>query len=145
MQSYYSIPLKPDILLKKERHPLTTLENAIRQHIHLLLKTHYEECCFDPAYGCYVWDKDFENIQSVSRWKDDLGDLVLQSLRDYEKRLSQVSVHIEIDEPMVIDPKTRKVVRTKKRITIRIRGTVKKTNQPLEHIEYMFFSPLSLA
>ncbi|MEQ9440327.1 MAG: GPW/gp25 family protein [Cyclobacteriaceae bacterium] len=145
MRPYYQLPLQFSNLIGKKRHGLCTLEDSIRQHIHLIIKTHYHEYRFDPNYGCYIWDKDFDNIQSVSKWKDELEDLVLQSLNAYEKRLMNIHVTIKVDEPETIDPRTNQIIRHQKRITIQTLGTIKKTNQPLQHTEFMFFSPLSLA
>ncbi|WKN41294.1 GPW/gp25 family protein [Tunicatimonas pelagia] len=145
MRPYYQLPLNFTDLLQKKRLALCNLEDAIRQHIHLIIKTHYHEYRFDANYGCYVWDKDFDNIQSVSKWKDELEDLVLQSLNAYEKRLAKMQVAITIDEPEMLDPKTQQIIRHRKRITILVQGIIKKTNQAFHHTEYMFFSPLSLA
>ena len=145
MRPYYQLPLQFGKLIQKKRHGLCSLEDSIRQHIHLIIKTHYHEYRFDPNYGCYIWDKDFDNIQSVSKWKDELEDLVLQSLNAYEKRLANIQVNITVDEPETIDPRTNKTIRHRKRITIQVQGAIKKTNQLMRHTELMFFSPLSLA
>lgn len=145
MRPFYQLPLRCAQLTRPGRHPLLNQEDAIRQHIHLLLRTHYHEGRYDPAYGCYVWDKDFDNIQSIHRWKDELEELVRQTIGDYEKRLSAVVASVTVDELPVVDPKTQQVSRYSKRITISLTGTITQTNQPLVHREYMFFSPLSLA
>ena len=145
MRPFYSIPLRCEELTGKRRNPLLKTGDALRQHIHLLLRTHYHECRYDPAYGCYVWDKDYDNIQSINRWKDELEGLVRQTLTDYEKRISSVAVSVSVEELPTVDPKTQQVNRYSKRITIALEGTVLKTNQRIAHREYMFFSPLSLA
>lgn len=144
MHTYYQIPLNAEAILQKQQHAKCRLEDSIRQHIHLILKSHYGENRFDPHYGCYIWDKDFENIQSMTRWKDGLEDLVVKGLREYEKRLSNIAVSIRIDEPEITDPKTNRVTKPYKRISIEIRGTIQQTNQVLHHTELMFLSPLSL-
>ncbi len=131
--------------MSKQRHPVCNLEDSVEQQIHLILKTHFTEYRYDGQFGCYVWDKDFDNILSVSRWKDELEDLVFKSLLNYEKRLKQIKVLIEVDEPVLFDPKTNKQINYKKRIIIKISGIIKMINQPFSHTEYMFFSPLSLA
>lgn len=145
MRPFYSIPLRCEELTSKRRNPLLKPEDALRQHIHLLLRTHYHECRYDPAYGCYVWDKDYDNIQSINRWKDELEGLVRQTLTDYEKRISSVAVSVAVEELLIVDPKSQQLSRYSKRITIALEGTVLKTNQRIVHREYMFFSPLSLA
>lgn len=144
MRPFYSIPLRCKKLTTQQRNPLLKPEDALRQHIHLLLRTHYHEYRYDPTYGCYVWDKDYDNIQSINRWKDELEGLVRQTLADYEKRLTAVGVSVLVEELPVVDAKTQQVRHYSKRITILIEGTVLKTNQRFVHREYMFFSPLSL-
>ena len=145
MRPYYQLPLQFDTIIQKKRHNLCSLEDSVRQHIHLIIKTHYHEYRFDANYGCYIWDKDFDNIQSVSKWKDELEDLVLQSLNAYEKRLDNIHVDVQIDEPETGNVRTNPSTRHRTRITIHMQGTIKKTNQSFQHIEHMFFSPLSLA
>lgn len=67
-----------------------------------------------------------------------------KALKKYEKRLLQIQVIIDLDDLKVVDPQTRKVRELRKRITIHIGGTMGQTNEPFQHTEYIFFSPLSL-
>lgn len=145
MRPYYKIPLNTQSLASKQRHPLLEASDAIKQHVHLILRTHYKEYRYDNNYGCFVWDKDYETIRSVSKWKKDLHLSILEALERNEKRLSSIRVDLEVDEPKVIDPKTKKPIKLRKRITIIISGVISRTNERFQHTEYIFFSPLSLS
>lgn len=143
-QTYYTLPLNCRKIIRKERQPICSLAESIRQHIHLILRTHLREYRFDPEFGCIVWDKDFETIRSVSKWKGELVEAFSKAVKKYEKRLLQVQVIIDLDDLKVVDPQTRKIRELRKRITIHIGGTMGQTNEPFQHTEYIFFSPLSL-
>lgn len=145
MRPYYKIPLNTRTLVNKQRHALLEAEESIKQHVHLILRTHYKEYRYDNDYGCYVWNKDYETIRSVSKWKKELHLSILEALERNEKRLSSIRVDLEVDEPQVIDPKTKKPIKLRKRITIIISGVIANTNERFQHTEYIFFSPLSLS
>jgi phage baseplate assembly protein W len=145
MRPYYKIPLNATAIIHKQRHSLLEASDAIKEHIHLILRTHYQECRFDNDYGCFVWDKDYETIRSVSKWKKELHLSILEALERNENRLSSIRVDLDVDEPKVIDPKTKKPIKLRKRITIIISGTISRTNERFQHTEYIFFSPLSLS
>ena len=145
MRPYYKIPLNARAIISKQRHDLLETADAIKQHVHLILRTHYQEYRYDNDYGCYVWDKDYETIRSVSKWKKELHLSILEALERNEKRLSSIRVDLDVDEPKVIDPKTKKPIKLRKRITIIISGVIARTNERFQHTEYIFFSPLSLS
>lgn len=144
LQSYYTIPLNCAAVV--EKHSLSTcrLDESIRQHIHLILRTHFKEYRFDPSFGNMVWEKDFETIRSIPKWKNELSEDFGYALKKYEKRLLQIQVVTDLDELKIVDSQTQKVAELRKRITIRIQGIISKTNEPFSHTEYIFFSPLSL-
>jgi phage baseplate assembly protein W len=144
VQLYLTVPLNCQDITAKGRQPRCGLEDSIRQHIHLILSTHFKEHRFDPDFGNLVWEKDFETIQSVSRWKNELSEDISQALQHYEKRLWQIQVETVLDELRILDPQTQKVSELRKRVTIRIAGKVRQTDEHFQHTEFIFFSPLSL-
>lgn len=144
LPTYYTLPLDCQKIMEKKRQPRCGLADSIRQHIHLILRTHFNEYRFDSRFGCMVWDKDFETIRSVYKWKAELIEAFTKALKNYEKRLSQIQVIIDLDDLKVVDPNTQKVNGLRKRITIHIGGMMGQTNEPFQHTEYIFFSPLSL-
>lgn len=144
LPTYYTLPLDCKMLTEKQRQPLCSLAESIRQHIHLILRTHFREYRFNPEFGCMVWEKDFETIRSVYKWKAELVEDFSKAIKKYEKRLVQIQVVIDLDDLKVVDPNSHKVSELRKRITIHIGGTMSQTNEAFQHTEYIFFSPLSL-
>jgi len=142
--SYYTIPLNCNALTGKQRQASCSLEDSIRQYIHLILRTHFKEYRFDPEFGNMVWEKDFETIRSIPKWKHELSEDFGYALKKYEKRLSQILVNTELDELKIVDHRTQKTTELRKRITINIKGVINKTNEHFQHTEFIFFSPLSL-
>ena len=140
----YTFPLNCQKVMEKQRQSRCSLADSIRQHIHLILRTHFNEYRFDTKFGCMVWDKDFETIRSVYKWKTELIDAFTHSLKTYEKRLQQIKVVVELDDLKILDPRTQKLIELRKRIIIHAGGTISQTNEPFQHTEYIFFSPLSL-
>ncbi|WP_425568645.1 GPW/gp25 family protein [Pontibacter saemangeumensis] len=144
LNSYLTIPLNCEKLTQKLRQPKCTLADSLRQHIHLIIRTHFNESRFDNEYGCMIWEKDFETIRSVDKWKTELLDSFQKSLKKYEVRLSNIQVVVNLDDLKIVDPKTRKVVELRRRINIHIEGIIRQTNESFQHQEFIFFSPLSL-
>jgi phage baseplate assembly protein W len=144
LPNYYTFPLNCQKIMEKQRQPRCSLADSIRQHIHLILRTHFNEYRFDPRFGCMVWDKDFETIRSVYKWKTELIDAFAKALKSYEKRLQQIQVVVDLDDQKILDPHTQKLIELRKRIIIHAAGTIGQTNESFQHTEYIFFSPLSL-
>lgn len=144
LPTYYTLPLDCSKIIHKERQSVCSLAESIRQHIHLILRTHFREYRFDPELGCLVWEKDFETIRSVYKWKTELVEAFSKAIKKYEKRLLQIQLVIDLDDLKVVDPATHKVNELRKRITIHIGGMMSQTNEAFQHTEYIFFSPLSL-
>lgn len=144
MQNYYTLPLSCSNIMGKKRQQKCGQGESIQQYIHLILRTHFKEYRYDPSFGNMIWEKDFETIRSVPKWKNELSEDFATALKRYEKRLSQVRVIIDLDELKIVDPQTQKTTELRKRISIRISGVITKSNEPFGHTEYIFFSPLSL-
>lgn len=142
--TFYTIPLHCEGVLEKNRLTKCNLSDSIRQHIHLLFKTHFKEYRYDYRYGSIVWERDYEMIRSVPKWKNDLSEGFEQPLKQYEKRISGIRVSTDVDELKIVDPQTQKIIESRKRITVSIVGTINSTNDPFRHTEYIYFSPLSI-
>ncbi len=146
VRPFYTLILDCQKITQQQRHPVCELEASIREHIHLILKTHTEEYRYDDAYGCTIWDQDFLNIHSVNKWRTSLEKMILQALTQYEQRLSHLDIRLDLDTSGQEDPAlAKKNARLKRRITITVSGKTKETNRPFLHTEHIFFSPLSIA
>lgn len=144
MRPYYTFPLKPYQLQKKERHALCDLKEGVAQHVHLILKTHLSEYRYDYDFGCYVWEQDFENIQSISKWENQLENLIKSTILKYEKRLDGIQVKIKVEEPKEFVSDGNVPDRLKRRINITMSGIIHRTRELFQHQELIYFSPLSI-
>lgn len=145
MRPYYTFPLKTFQLQKKQRHDLCDLKEAIAQHVHLVLKTHLTEYRYDYQYGCYIWDQDFENIQSISKWEHALEEQIKKSISTYEKRLASIQIKIKVEEPKDNTGQPNVSHKLKRRINISVSGMIPKTRELFQHQEFIYFSPLSIS
>ena len=144
MTDYYTIPLDTGLLMEKKKHPLCELKESVQMNIHLIIRTHYKECRFDPNYGCFIWNKDYSTVTNVSRWKDELKELMLESLNKNELRIRNIKVNLNMEDVEFSKQLKKQPLKLKKKITIQITGIIRHLNEPFEHYEYLFFSPLSI-
>ena len=139
-ESYYTLPLQLDKILAKLQHPSCTFKHSIAQNIYLILTTHFNESHFDSAYGCLVWEQDFEILVNV-RWKDNIRLSLEEAVQVYEKRLSHVKVKVEADE---FEFSSDDGVWIKKRLNVWASGIIRKTNESFEFREVIYISPMSI-
>ena len=144
MKNYYSIPFNTKSLIEKQKHPLCDLKESVQININLIIRTHFYEYRYDSSYGCLIWNKDYSTVTNVSHWKDELKDLMLYSIKKNEIRISNVKVNLSMEDAELSEQLKKQPLKFKKRITIRITGIINFLNEPFEHFEYLFFSPLSI-
>ncbi len=87
--NYYTLPLNSQQLTGKQAHPQCSLKESTA-HINLLLRTHLGENRYDRQFRCLVWEKDFQTIHSIYKWKADLMAEFARTLARYEKRLRKL-------------------------------------------------------
>lgn len=144
MRPFYTLPLQTQRLINKERHSLTELKEAVAGYVHLILKTHLTEYRYDYQFGCYVWDQDFNNIQSISKWENEMENQIHASIRQYEKRLHDLQIKIKIEEPEGEENRSSSRIQLKRKINILVSGTIRMTREYFQHQEFIYFSPLSI-
>ncbi|MBC7891977.1 MAG: GPW/gp25 family protein [Sphingobacteriaceae bacterium] len=137
---YYTLPLRLDIVLKKQQHGTCAVQESIAQHLFLILTTHCAESRFDASFGCSIWSEDFSN-QTHVHWKEAVQDSMTESIRRHEKRLSGLRVKVDLDDFEMAVSKTSR--RVKRRLSVRIDGAVTSTNEPFRFFKHLFVSPLS--
>lgn len=136
---YYSSPLSLGNIIRKKEEPRITLKESISAWIHLLLVTHYGECKHDETFGCEIWEHDFENISNSQKFKDEIQKAILHTITLHEERLSDIKLDLQIEQVEVMLQNRR----IKIRIGIKIKGTIRKTNEAFIHLESFFIGPLS--
>jgi phage baseplate assembly protein W len=137
--AYYTLPLNLGNIISKKEQPRISLKESISAWIHLLLVTHYGECKHDESFGCEIWEHDFENISNSQKFKEEIQRAILQTITLHEPRLSDIRLDLQIEQVEVLMQNRR----IKIRIGIRIKGTIKKTNEAFQHLESFFVGPLS--
>jgi phage baseplate assembly protein W len=136
----YALPLALDRLVMKQLHPKCSDKEAIHQHLYLLMVTQFDETRFDRAYGCALWEHDF-SILSQIKWKDLIRESLETAIAKFERRLTLVKVRVEIEEFEMMS-KTNNYIR--KRISVEIKATIRRTNEPFVFFERIFISPMSI-
>lgn len=113
-------------------------------NINLIIKTHFRECRFNSSYGCFIWNKDYSTVTNVTKWKDELKSLLFDSIEKNEPRIDNIKVNLEMEEAEIWERLKDQPLKLKHKLTISITGKIKHLNEPFEHFEYLFFSPLSV-
>jgi len=145
LNDYYTIPFNVKELIEKQKHPKCGLKESVLMNIHLIIRTHFKEYRYDSSYGCLIWNKDYSTVTNVSQWKDELKELMLASIQVHEARIRNVKINLSVEDAEFSDQLKKQPSKSKKKITIQISGIIAFLNEPFEHFEYLFFSPLSIA
>ncbi|KPK80196.1 MAG: hypothetical protein AMS27_17325 [Bacteroides sp. SM23_62_1] len=144
VKDFYTIPLNTRLLIEKQKHPRCDLKDSVQMNIHLIIRTHFKEYRYDNSYGCMMWNKDYSTVTNVSQWSDEIKELMLSSIEKNELRISNVKIDLTLEDAEISEHYKDHPLKLKKKITIHITGIIKYLNEPLEHFEYLFFSPLSI-
>ena len=139
-ESFYKLPLRLDQVVRKNKLATCTLKHSIAQHLHLLISTYRGESAYSDAFGCSLWDEEF-NIQLNFRWKENLCDSLKQAVVQFEKRLQLQEVKVQLEEQNEMLEKGN--LRVRKCLHIEIRGVIKKTNESFHFRDSIFISPVA--
>ena len=138
-EHYYQPPLILGEVMRQKEMPRINLRESISRWLHILFVTRFGECKHDENFGCQIWEHDFENISNMQKFKEELTRSITASVIAHEPRLADVKAEIQIEQVEYV-LKNRRI---KIRIGIRVRGTIRKTNEPFVHLENFFVGPLS--
>jgi phage baseplate assembly protein W len=138
---YYTLPLRPDKLMKSEQHEKCSLKDSIAQHIHLIITTAFGEMQQDEQFGCSIWDCDFDNLVSNNKIREKIKLSVQQSIMKYEPRLEMVKVDVFIKEQELNTTINGRQV--KKKLDIQITAVNKVTSEKFQYQDSFFTGPLS--
>jgi phage baseplate assembly protein W len=139
--TYLNLPVDFGSIIRKAELRRINVNQSIHNMLHLILTTSHEEVRFDPSFGCEIWLHDFETIYNPQAFKENIKKSLLLSIRNNEKRLTNVSIDFKIEQMEVISKIKNK--RFKTRIVILINGLIEETNEPFVHRETFFIGPLS--
>ncbi|HEY0273780.1 MAG TPA: GPW/gp25 family protein [Chitinophaga sp.] len=115
---------------------------SISQHIELIIFTRFGEHRFQPAYGCEVWELDFELIVNQTLWEDKMCQSLARSIIAQEQRLYEVAVAITVKDVEKIFP-LKRITEIKKQVDVTVNGKLLATGEHYVFSTALFLSPLS--
>ncbi|MBB5622264.1 MULTISPECIES: GPW/gp25 family protein [Pedobacter] len=138
----YNKPFRLKNILENKDLTEADLGKSISQNIELIIFTRYGEHRHNRNFGCEIWDLDFELIVSETTWEEKFRQSLLRSITEYERRLYQVEVEINMTE---VEKKfsLRNVTEIKKKVDISIWGKMNITGEKYYFNTGLFLSPLS--
>ena len=143
MDSFYELPVNFRDFFDKNKLTKCDLKTSVHQHIEIILVTRFGEYRYDKAFGCSVWEYDFEVLPKINTWKNEIEHSLAEQLERLESRLTNVSVKVNIS----VTPKRsreNKIIRVQRKINIAVKGRLVPTNEIFERNDYeIFFSPIS--
>jgi phage baseplate assembly protein W len=140
---YYKIPLQLSALMEGNELPTLDLRESISKNLELIIMTRFGEHRHDPGFGCEIWDLDFELIVSEKKWEEKLRQSLLKSITTHEPRLADIQLSVEITEIEKFHL-FKKFAEIKKRVVIRLTGTMHKTGEAFAFSNSLYLSPLSV-
>ena len=142
-QKYYKLPVRLEKLFEGDIRQLERCSDleSIDQHIELLLTTCPGEHRFDPKYGCRIWELDFERIVSTEQWKELFTGYVMQAISTYEKRISDITLSVNLQEVVREEVLDNRMIR--KRVDITVLATLNSTGAPCGFGYKLYMGPLS--
>jgi len=138
---YLNIPLDMKRIVNQKDLQRIDVKRSIHNMIHLITVTSYNEVKHDPFFGTEISNYDFENIYNTHSLRDELKKSILNSIRNNESRLINVSIDLQIDQVEINTRINNKRIKTQ--IKMVIDGIIDKTNEPFQHMETFFIGPLS--
>lgn len=139
---YYKRPLDVRRLFDRQALETCTLGLSISQHLELIIFTRFGEHRYDPAFGCAIWDLDFELIASRVLWEDKMQHSLTRALAEREPRIYEVEVSIDVTDVEKVYP-LRMVTEIKKRVAIGVSARVTATGERFSFTTALYLSPLS--
>src|SRR5262245_13668235 len=108
--NFLRLPINPEKVTSGQGFDQCSLRESIENHVKLILTTKFGENRFNAAYGCEVWEFDFQRIASFNSWRDKIVVSVRDSIRSNEKRLYDVVVNLMVEDEESLNTAKKTVV-----------------------------------
>ena len=96
---YISLPFRPEAIIQgRELQRTNRLDQAITEHLHVVLRTAPGEAQGDPGYGCRIWEHMADRVRGEA-WMARLKEDVRQAVVNCEPRLVEVEVELKQGTP----------------------------------------------
>ncbi|MET4075061.1 GPW/gp25 family protein [Hymenobacter sp. UYCo722] len=137
--TYYQLPLDLAGIVERQQLVRCSLQESIAQHLYLMLTTYFGESRYEPAFGCQVWEQDFEAMTTM-RWKDTVQRSVEEAIRNFEPRLVHPRAQIAVS-----DFESKNVgQQVRKRLEVVVTAALHRTDEPFTFQASLFIAPLSV-
>lgn len=142
--TYYKLPISISRFFTEGNHRLVQCSEAdsIDNFIGLLLRTCPGEHAFDPQFGCRIWELDFENVFSRSKWEDRFTQYIRDAILKNEKRIKDVNVRIKVRDVFKEEAYMDSVT-IRKCVDIFVDATIISTNDRRRFAHRIYLGPLS--
>ena len=136
----YSLPVKLGRVIQKKKLARCSLEESIRDHIHLMITSHFRENKYDQTFGNGIWEYEFSNMWKDHNIREDIKRSVLHCITRHEPRLEDLRIDIRWLQEEVTG---RKIKRLNRLLDISITGIITVKKKPFIHNEQCYIAPLS--
>ena len=108
----------------------------------MLICTRKGELHSDPAFGCEIWDLQFEQIVNQKEWKKKVVESLELGIKKYEKRIKNSSVSVILSD-VEVDYHLKRYTEVKKQAQIVVNARLVHNEDLFEFSTKIFVSPLS--
>lgn len=140
IQQYLRLPLKLEQVLDKKKLDSCTLKESIARNIHLLITTTLGENKQDLQYGALFWEYDYDIHMANDTRREAVISSVKRQIVQYEKRLSNVAVEVNVKQS---EYKARSGRQLRRRVEITVSGMIARSNEAFRFQTGFFIGPLS--
>ena len=140
MQEYLKLPIRFQHFFERRKLPTCSLKESIMYNLHLLITTTLEENKQDLEYGSQFWEQDFDIHLSNDARRETVISSLKKQLALYEKRLTKVSLEVNVKQTEHHVGGDRQL---RRRIELIITGAIVRSNEPFRFQTGFFIGPLA--
>lgn len=139
MQQYLKLPLRFGKIIEGNRMDICDIKNSIARNLHLLITTVRGEHKRNENYGAEYLDYDYD----IHLANDSRREIIIKSVKhqisNYEKRLENVEVQVEVNQEVV---KTDSGLIQRRRVAIIINSLIARSAEPFSFKTAFFIGPM---
>lgn len=139
--SYYKIPLSAEKIVSNVPVAHCSIEQSIKQFVHLIMTSHFGEFELDSTFGCAIWNIDFDNLTTNNKLRYTIEESISESLLSHEKRIKDIDVSVNIVQDEY--KSSTNLSRVKKRVDIKVNCVIQQTNELFSCLECFYIAPLA--
>lgn len=139
---YYKYPLSLSSIFENKDLKKCDLGESISQNIQLIITSSHGEHRYNEQFGCKIWEMDFELVMSQRLWEEKLRQSLLAGIIEFEKRIENVNIEVQISEVENFQP-IHKYVAIKRKVDILVRALIAETGEKYNFHTDLYLSPVA--